>query len=171
VQYQTSLKCVLTHYCDLHLVGDTVGSVQNKRLVSVTSLHNVAARQGLEALHERLIGSVKGERVMEPALLPIGAGLFVDDLPIELILRHMRGDSPEFRAAAVFASIYHRSTDLSVEVAERMIFGGGDKLTLQAMKEVLDLRSRTAVPGGSCERCGEPGTQLQAPIGWLPRRV
>jgi hypothetical protein len=148
-----------------------VGPVNNKRRVAVTSLHRIARVQGLGALRDRLVGAVREERVMEPALLPIGAGLFVDDLPVSLILRHVRGDSSEFRAAAIFASVYHRSNDLSVEVAERMIFGGGDPLVLQAMKEVLDLRGRTAVPGGSCGRCGEQGTQLQAPIDWLPRHA
>jgi hypothetical protein len=110
---------------------------------------------------------------MEAAHLPIGAALFPDALPTDFIMQKLRGDAFEFRTAAIFASVYYSSGPLSIEIAEQLITGVGDRLLLQAMKEILELRDR-ASSGGKCGRCGVRGVQNQESmrsLDWLPHRV
>jgi hypothetical protein len=165
-----SLRCTLTHFCELRPRGEKLGSVNNRRLVSITSQYRFASSRGLDSLRGAVLSSVSGERAFEPALLPIGAALLQDVMPIEFIFRHLRGGQQELRAAAVFASVYYSSTDLSVEIAEELISDKGDKLILQAMHEVLDLRIRTST-GGTCHRCGARGTRQLQQLDWLPYRM
>jgi hypothetical protein len=168
--YAPSLKCCLTHWYELRPNGEKIGSVNNRRLASISSQNRVARRQGIDALRGAIWSGVKGERAFEAVLLPIGAALFQDVLPFDLVLRHLRHGQRELRSAAVFASSYYSSTDLSVEIAEELISDKGDKLILQAMREVLDLRSRTS-SGGKCRRCGERGTRQLQQLDWLPHRA
>jgi hypothetical protein len=165
-----ALRCVLTHFYEFRERGERLGSENNKRLAIITSQHKMARRLGLDALRGAVVSGMKGERVLEPALLIIGAALFPSSVPVGLVLRHMVGNSLEFRTAAVFASVYYPEGDLSVEIAERTITGEGDRLLLQAMKEVLDLRGRAST-SSPCPRCGEPGTQVQPTLDWLPHRT
>jgi hypothetical protein len=165
-----ALRCVLTHWYELRLRGAPLTAENNSRLSSIHSMHRACAEQGLSAVRATLLACVRGERAFEAALLPIGAALFPNSLPLSTVLRHLREGAVELRSAAIFASSYYASTDLSVEIAEQVVSGNGDKLMLQAMQEVLDLRSRTS-SGGRCSRCGELAVHQQKPQDWLPRRT
>lgn len=158
------LRCCLRHWCAFE---DAYAITSTRRLSSVSSLHRVAQNQGLDALRGIIVAGVRGEHVLEAAYLPIGAALFQDDMPAEFVLQHLCGDSGESRSAAIFASIYYSSSALSIEIAERTITNTGSRLTLQAMKEALDLKNRSTT-SGTCDRCGARGVQVQHPLDWLP---
>jgi hypothetical protein len=168
--FTPSLRCILQHWYELRAKGLSLGSDNNKRLVAITSWHRTMRRQGIDGLRGAIVASVKGERSWEAPLLPIGAALFQDVLPLSLVLQNLRSGPIELRSAAIFASAFYFESPLSVEIAEQVVVGAGDKLMLQAMKEVLDLRSRTST-GGSCGRCGERGVQDQPRLDWLPLRT
>lgn len=169
-RFAPALSCCLQHWYELRLKGERIGSVNNKRFTAITSQHKMSRRLGLDALRGAIVSSVKGERAFEAVLLPIGAALFPDALPFELVMQNLRSGTLELRSAAVFASSYYAGSDLSVEIAEQVILGTGDRLILQAMKEVLDLRGRTD-SGGACPRCGARGTRHQQTLDWLPHRT
>lgn len=152
------------------MTGEKLGSENNKRLTAITSQHRMTRRLGIDATRGAIIASVRGERAWEAPLLVIGAALFQDVLPLDLVLQNLRSGPLELRSAAIFASVFYFESPLSVEIAEQVIIDKGDRLMLQAMKEALDLRSRTST-GGSCARCGTRGTQNQPPLDWLPHRT
>jgi hypothetical protein len=168
--FTPSLRCALTHWYELRPVGQKLGSDNHKRLAAVTSWHRTMRRQGIDGLRGAIVASVKVERSWEAPLLPIGAALFQDVLPLNLVLRNLRSGPIELRSAAIFASVFYFESPLSVEIAEQVIVGQGDSLMLQAMKEALDIRSRTST-GGSCARCGARGVQNQSKLDWLPHRM
>jgi hypothetical protein len=162
-----ALGCALTHWYQLRLPGEKIGSVNNRRLVAIASQHKLARRQGLDALRGAVMGSVKGERAFEAVLLPVGAALFPDILPLKVVLRSIQEGTLELRSAAIFAALYYPSSDLSVELAEQTITGKGDRLILQAIGEVLDLRGRE----GKCRRCGRAWVRAQTSMDWVPHRT
>lgn len=165
-----SLKCTLTHWYEFRRAGEAIGSENSRRLVAITSQHRAARRLGTDALRGAIVSARKGYRPFEPVLLIIGAALFNELVPVSYVYQRMTDSSFEFRTAAVFAAVYYPEGDLSVELADRIITGTGDKLILQAMKEVLDLRSRAST-SSACPRCGARGTTDQHLLDWLPHRT
>lgn len=168
--FTPSLRCVLQHWYELRPKGEKLGSDNNKRLTAITSQHMNLRRKGVDAVRGAIMASVRCERTWEAPLLLIGAALFQDVLPLDLVLRNLRGGPFELRSAAAFASVFYFESPLSVEIAEQVILDKGNRLVLQAMKEALDLRSRTST-GGTCARCGERGIQNQHRLDWLPHRT
>src|ERR1700677_352976 len=89
-RFVPALKCVLTHWYQLRPSGTPIGSENNRRLIAINSMHRLGRRQGLDAVRGAIIGSIKGERILEAVLLPIGAALFPEVLPVEFILQLLR---------------------------------------------------------------------------------
>jgi hypothetical protein len=165
-----SLGCVLRHYYEFPPVWPDETYGRSVRLTSITSYHAAFQQRGSSALKDAIAAGLKGERVFEAPLLPIGAALFPEILPMTTIIRYMRSGPMEFRIAAVFASLFYVASDLSVEIAEQVILGTGDALVLRAMKEALDVRNRTS-HGGPCARCNTHGVQEQTMCWGTPRAV
>ncbi len=171
--FAPALRCVLQHFYELRFPGDRIGPDNNKRLAHLTSLHRLARRQGRDGLRGVILASVHGEARMDAEELPVGAALFPDIVPVSFVLQKLRGDAIEFRLSAIFASVFYPSGPLSLEIAEQFIVGSGNRLILQAMKEVLELRASSG-SGGKCSKCGVRGLRNQAllqSLDWEPHRA
>lgn len=164
-----ALRCVLQHWYELRPKGEKIGSANNQRFVDIKALHMVARRQGIDSLRGTIVAAARSERASEPAHLPIGAGLFTDDLRIETYVRraldHQRLD---YRIAATYGAIYYlrRSEEIAFILGERVLLAEEDKLLVLASRDVLDIWRETK-DGGRCGRCGSK----KADESWCPARV
>jgi hypothetical protein len=135
----------------------------------------MARRQGLDSLRSTLLWAARGECVVEPTALPIGAGLFNDDTLIEAFVQRMLDNvHPMYRAAATYASVFYmgRSKEVASVLAERVVLAEEEPLVLLASRDVLSLWADIK-NNGECKRCGATVglPSIQKPLDWTPERV
>ena len=151
-----ALKCVLTHWYQLRLKDETMGSENNKRLVSIKGLHMIFRRQGADALRGQLLQAAKSKLVAEPAHLPIGAGLFHENVVVETFVRRaLHHQRAEYRVAASYGALFfiRRSEEVAFILSERVVLAEEDPLVVAAARDALDIW-RSVRGGGMCPRCG-----------------
>lgn len=167
------LRCVLRHWYELRRPGDDFGSGNNKRLVDIKALHMVLRRQGLDALRGQITAGVNGQRITDPALLLVGAGLFPDNLVVETFVRRaLHAQRSDYRSAATYASLFflNRSEEAASILTERVVLGQEDVLVVAASCDALaiwdDIQS-----GGKCRRCVfTRGNELHD-LDWVPAKL
>ncbi len=170
-----ALKCVLTHWYQLRLKNEPLGAENNKRLVAIKGLHMIFRRQGADALRGQLLRAAKSELVAEPAHLPVGAGLFHDNLQVETFVRRaLNHPRAEYRVAASYGALFfiRRSEEVAFILSERVVLAEEDPLVVAAASDALDIW-RATKDGGRCTRCGLMGgsPSTQKPQDWTVERA
>ena len=159
-----ALRCVLTHWYELRAPKEKIGSENNKRLTEIKGLHMVFRRQGIDALRGQLHAGAASQRVIESAALPIGGGLFPDDLDIETFVRRsLNAQRQDYRLAALYAAVFYmkKSELLACHLTETTMLGTG--LEQLAAAEAVRLAQR--LPCAACAK-----HRWKEPMSWCPAR-
>ena len=155
-----SLRCVLQHWYELRPKGERIGSENNKRLTHIKQLHTVYRRQKADALRGSILAAARSERPLEPAFLPVGAGLFPEHVLIEtLVRRSLTHQREDYRIAAFYAASFflYRSDAIGLVLTEMVMLGKGveqqaasDALRLAGEAPCASCRSKTAAAESWC---------------------
>ena len=163
------LRCVLQHYYELRAQGEEMGTANTKRFVDIKSLAMVASRQGLDAVKATVLNAGRSLVVAAPAYLPVGAGLFSNDVRVETIVRKaLAHTSQDYRIGAIYAAVFYvkLSDEMTSVLAELSMLGTG----LEQLAAADALRAAQQLPCRDCARTS--GIADQESIGWAPfRRV
>lgn len=154
-----ALKCVLTHWYQLRLRDEPLGAENSKRLVAIKGLHMVFRRQGADALRGQLLQAARSAMVAEPAHLPVGAGLFSENVAVETFVRRsLHHQRAEYRVAAAYGALFfiRRSEEVAFILSERVVLAEEDPLVVAAARDALEIW-RATKDGGRCSRCGLTG--------------
>ena len=154
-----ALSCVLQHWYEFRPPGEELGPVNNKRFVAAKALHMVARRQGQDALRGEILRAARGERTVSTPHLPVGAGLFPDNLYVETLVRQgLNSQNLEQRIAATYGAIYflRKSEEVAFILSERVVLAEEHRLVVAASCDALDIWRETK-DGGRCRRCGRMG--------------
>ena len=114
------LRCVLSHW---HEFGGKP-SIQRKRFRAIKDLHVLYKNRGGSTLLDEINRAAEGKTVLQSAHLVVGAGLFLDDVRMETLVRKMLDHSfAEVRLEAVFASSFFilRSEEIATILATIVI--------------------------------------------------
>jgi hypothetical protein len=156
------LRCCLQHWYELRPKGTTIGVENNRRLVGIKALHMVWRRQGEAALRGMVLDTARGMRIIEPACLLVGAGLFPEDLRVETLIRRSLDHAVEsVRIAATYGAVFFlkHSEEMSCTLAERVMMDKG--VSQASSADAIALAQH--VP---CARCKKITTEE----GWCPVR-
>lgn len=161
-------RCIFQHWTALDAALPSSTFFRQTQLRSNLAF---AKQTGMGALRASIQSALRGERVLNFSYLLIGAAFWPE---LEGLYSHVyKGlfmDDLEHRIAATFASAFFLDQEqLACLLAERVVVGEGDELTLQAAREVLEIISAVQL-GGKCPRCGlqrtynEPRVSDMSPI-------
>jgi hypothetical protein len=114
-----------------------------------------AERFGLDVLLGSVRAALRGEKIFNFSYLLIGAALWPEtDGLSSRVFQSLHAADPEQRAAATFASAYFLEQEqVACLLSERVVVGEGDRLTVQAAREVLEISASIKL-GLACPRCG-----------------
>jgi hypothetical protein len=165
------LRCVLQHWYELRPNGERVGDANAKRLIAIRTLNTLARRRGVDGLHGDILSSIKGEQADSEVHLPVGAGLFADDVRIETYVRKgLHHQHQDYRIAATYACLFFlsRSEEMASILSERVVLAEGGQLIVLASRDALTIWSEVR-SGGKCSRC-----RVKSPeslFDWVPDRA
>lgn len=170
-----SLRCVLTHWYQLRLKGEKLGPDNNARLVDIKALSMIQRRQGTDALRGTILQAARSMGTASPVHLPVGAGLFTENIQVETwVRRSLSHQLSKFRVAATYAAIFYirQSEEVAFILGERVVVAEEDALVIAAARDALDLWRATKY-GGRCPRCGQTAGPLLTPRlpEWAPPRA
>ena len=166
------MGCLLQHWYELRLPGEALGTVNTRRFLDLRAASMVHTRQGRQAFRSALLAASRHQRVIDPAYIPVAAGLFPGDLQVEAQVRSfLASASLEHRVAALYATVFFFShaDDVLTNVTERVVLEADTGLQLAASRDVLDIWRDTR-HGGHCPRCGRDLTAADQ-NNWIPSRT
>jgi hypothetical protein len=151
--------CLFKHWSELRLLtGDAnytnTGLANYERAQMVKAHYSYARRHGLDALKGRIVAALRSEKVLDFSYLLIGAA-FWPELPLLFtrVYQGLQAQDREQRVASTFASAcFLDNDDVACLLAERVVVEQGERLTLQAAREVLEIAA-SIQHGGACPRC------------------
>lgn len=147
--------CLFKHWAELRLVDVAgTGKEQYERAQMLRGHHHYARRHGLDALKGRLVAALRSEKVLDFSYLLIGAAFWPSTPELyNRVFQGLHAQEQEQRVAATFASAFFLDRDdVACLLAERVVVEQGDRLTLQAAREVLQIAA-SVHHGGTCPRC------------------
>jgi len=125
-----------------------------KRQHQIRSHYSYARRHGMDALRGSTQSALRGEKVLDFSYLLIGALLWPDLRGLlDRISQGLQAQEQEHRIAATFAAAcYIDQEQVACLLAERVVVEQGERLTVQAAREVLEIIAHLEL-GGACPRC------------------
>lgn len=146
--------CLFRHWVDLRLEGDTGTTVNYKRAQMLKGHFSYARRHGLDALRGAVRAALRSEKVLDVSYLLIASVLWPDMQGVYArVFQSLQAQDQEQRVAATFAcACFLDVDDVACLLAERVVVQQGERLTLQAAREVLEITA-SLQHGGFCPRC------------------
>jgi hypothetical protein len=151
--------CLLQHWVDLHLPGDTSTRENYKRAQMIHGHFHYARRHGIDSLRGAIVAALRSEKILDVSYLLIGTLLWPETPQMyERVLQGIYAQDLEQRIAATFASVcFIDQDDVACLLSERVVVEEGERLTLQAAREVLEIVA-SLQHGGTCPRCNRRRT-------------
>jgi hypothetical protein len=149
--------CLFRHWVDLRLLDvESTGSENYKRAQMLKGHYHYARRHGLNALRGAVVAALRSEKVLDVSYLLIASVMWPDlEGLYNRVFQSLLAQDQEQRVAASFAAAcFIDRDDVACLLAERVVVQQGERLTLQAAREVLEIAASLS-HGGSCPRCNK----------------
>jgi hypothetical protein len=142
------------HWVDLRLEGDTGFTVNYKRAQMLKGHFHYARRHTLGALRGAVVAALRSEKILDVSYLLIASVMWPDMEGVYArVFQSLQAQDQEQRVAATYAcACFLDHDDVACLLAERVVVEQGERLTLQAAREVLEIAANLQ-HGGTCPRC------------------